>query len=201
MQEIWDSVVGWSREHLSDWTLIKVYMACAVAGGSVLIGQTGLSLFGLGGGEDVDADMDVDDIEGEGGSLSFLSIRALSGFLTFFGLIGWGGTAAEWGTAPTFLASMAGGGSVMFLIAWTMRFFQRLQSHGNLDPSSAVGKPAHVYLKIPSGRSGKGKITVSLQGRSCEFEAVSPGPELPSGSECRIVRMITEDTFEVAPLE
>ena len=199
MQEIWDSISGWAREHLSDWTMIKIYLACAVAGGAVLIGQTGLNLFGLGGGEDIDADADVDTVEGADG-LNFLSIRALAGFLTFFGLVGWGGTASDWHGGVTALVAFASGSTVMIFVAVIMRFFSRMHSEGNVDPKNAVGSNAKVYLKIPANNSGKGKITVSIQGRSMEFDAVTSGDELPSGSECRLLHMTTEDTFEVAPL-
>lgn len=200
MDGFWDSIVGWAKEHLSEWTMAKAYIACAIAGGSVLIGQTGLNLFGLGGDGDIDPDVDVDQIEG-GDSLNFLSIRALAGFLTFFGLVGWGGTANHWGGGVTVLASFAAGASVMVFVAFIMRMFQRMHSQGNVDPRNAVGKTARVYLKVPGGHGGKGKITVSVQGRSMEFEAVTSGVEIPSGGTCRIVGMTTEDTFEVTTLE
>jgi hypothetical protein len=197
MQEIWDSIRGWAGENLSNWTLVKMYMACAAAGGAVLIGQTGLNLFGLGGDTDIDPDMDVDSLEG-GDSLSFLSVRALAGFLTFFGLVGWMGTNKEWGTVVTSLAAFASGSTVMVFVALMMRFFQRLSSSGTLKPEHAVGSSATVYLRIPGEKSGRGKITVLVGGRSLEFEAVTSGPELPTGSECTITRMITENTFEVS---
>jgi len=200
MQEFWDSITGWAKENLSDFAMAKVYIACAIAGGTVLIGQTGLNLFGLGGDTDIDPDIDVDALDG-GDSLNFLSIRALAGFLTFFGLVGWTGTDAEWGSGATVGAAFASGASVMLLIAFLMRFFQRMASSGNVQPHQAVGKTAQVYLKVPAERSGKGKITVRVQDRSMEFDAVTKGPELPTGSECRVVEMITESTFEVAPLD
>ncbi len=200
MQEFWDSISGWARDNLVDFTITKMYIACAVAGGTVLIAQTGLNLFGLGGDSDIDPDIDVDDIDG-GDSLSFLSIRALAGFMTFFGLVGWMGTGKEWGTVITAGAAFAAGSSVMFLIAFLMRFFRRMASSGNVKPAKAVGKTANVYLRIPADNQGKGKITVRLQDRSMEFDAVTKGAELPTGSECRIVAMITEGTFEVAPLD
>jgi hypothetical protein len=200
MQEFWNWLGGWAKENLTEWTIAKAYIACAVAGGAVLIGQTGLNLFGLGGDVDVDPDADVDAADADGGGLNFLSIRALASFLTFFGLVGWGGTASAWGTGPTVLAAFASGASVMFLVAWIMRFFQRMASQGNLDPHNAIGTTARVYLRIPAKGAGKGKIVVAVQGRSAEFDAFSVGPELPTGSECKVVRMTTENTFEVEPL-
>jgi len=201
MEGVWDTIVDWTKNNLSEWGMMKIYIACAIAGGTVLIGQTGLNLFGLGDADtDVDPDMDVDDIEG-GDDLNFLSIRALAGFLTFFGLVGWGGVSSDWPTPVHVGAAGLSGAAVMVLVAIIMRFFRRMQSTGNLQPASVVGKNAKVYLKIPAGRSGKGKITVSIQGRSMEYDATTTGEELPSGSECRILRMTTENTFEVGPLD
>ncbi|HED66610.1 MAG TPA: hypothetical protein ENJ09_13770 [Planctomycetes bacterium] len=200
MQEIWESIRGWASENLTEFTLTKIYIACAIAGGTVLVGQTGLNLFGLGGDSDIDPDVDVDDLEG-GDSLSFLSIRALAGFLTFFGLVGWGGTASGWGAGITIGAAFLAGASVMVFVALMMRFFRRMAMSGTVRPAEAVGLSAQVYLRIPASNSGKGKITVKLQGRSQEFDAVTRGPELPTGSACRIVAMPTEGTFEVEPLE
>jgi len=201
MDGVWDSIWGWAKDNLSHWGMIKIYIACAVAGGSVLVGQTGLNLFGLGDADtDVDPDVDVDDIEG-GDDLNFLSIRALAGFLTFFGLVGWAGAGSGWPTWGHVGAASLSGAAVMVLVAIIMRFFRRMQSSGNVKPESAVGSIATVYLKVPGQRTGRGKITVSIQGRSMEFEALTAGKELPSGSECRILKMTTENTFEVGSLD
>jgi hypothetical protein len=200
MQELWDTIKGWASDNLTDWTMVKIYIGCAIAGGTVLVGQTGLNLLGLGGDTDIDPDMDVDALEG-GDSLNFLSVRALAGFLTFFGLVGWGGTSSGWGTLLTSVVAFLAGSTVMVFVAAMMRFFSRMQSSGTVKPEAAVGKTARVYLKIPANRTGKGKITVSVQGRSVEFDATTAGDELPSGSECRVVKMTTESTFEVAALD
>ena len=201
MADAWQSIVDWVQGHLTDFALVKIYIACAVAGGAVLVGQTGLNLLGLGDGGDIDADMDVDDMDVGGDGLSFLSVRTLASFLTFFGLVGWGGTASDWPGWVTILAAFAAGSSVMVFVAWVMRFFHRMASSGNLDPSLAIGKTARVYLRIPAQRSGKGKVTLELQGRSLEYEAVTAGDELPTGSSCRIVALRDAGTFDVAALE
>lgn len=201
MGDLWDQVLQWGRNNLSDWTMNKVYIACAVAGGAALMGQTGLSLFGLGDVDgDIDADTDVDDIDGTDG-LNFLSLRAMAGFLTFFGLVGWGGTASHWNPLVTVGAAFGSGASVMLMVAGIMQFFKGMQSQGNVEPAAAVGGSATVYLRIPAERGGKGKITVNLQGRSMQFDAITAGPGLPSGADCRILRMTTEGTFEVGPLD
>jgi hypothetical protein len=200
MEGIWNWITDWANNNLSDWTMTQVYIACAVAGGSVLIGQTGLTLFGLGDADDIDPDMDVDVAEGAD-SLHFLSLRALAGFLTFFGLVGWGGVASGWSTLVTVLSAFGAGCTVMLLVAVIMRTFARMHSEGNIHPEGAVGKNARVYLRIPAHKSGQGKVTVALQGRSMQFSAVTAGDELPTGSECRLDKMTTDDTFEVSPLK
>lgn len=201
MEQGLDGVMEWFRSFFADWGMTKVYVTCAATGGFVLLVQLGLNLFGLGDGDvDVD-DFDAADMDGGDGSFSMLSVRAIAGFVTFFGLVGWLGTASEWGGLPTVLAATASGTAVMFLVAWIMHMFKKLTSKGNLDPRQAVGTTARVYLRIPAAKSGQGKITVSIQGRSVEFSAVTEGDELPTGSECRVESMTTSDTFVVSALE
>jgi hypothetical protein len=194
-----EQFLDWLRGGLSDWTLIKVYIACAVAGGTVLLGQAGLNLFGIGGDADVDADVDADDLDTGDGSVSFISVRTLSSFMVMFGLVGWLGTAEDWGPVQTPFMALLAGSSTMIVVAYLMFTFRKLASSGTIKPEGAVGSIARVYLRIPAGHTGRGKVTVSLQGRSQEFAAVTAGDEIPTGADCKLVGMTTEDTYEVEP--
>lgn len=183
-----------------DWTsMTTVYLVCAAGGGTVLVLQTLLLLFGV-----VDADVDVDadaDFEGGDGSVSLFSVRAVASFFTFFGLTGWLGTMRGWGPMVTVFASTASGAALMVIVAWLMAMQSRLQSKGNLDPANAVGKTARVYLRIPGHEEGFGKIQVEVQNRTAEFTAFTKGEGLPTGAVVRVERMTTHDTFEVVPLK
>ena len=148
----------------------------------------------------MDPDVDVDDLDG-GDSLSFLSVRALAGFLTFFGLVGWTGISKEWNSGVTALVAFAAGSSVMVVVALMMRFFRRMGSSGTVRLENTVGLTGSVYLKIPAEKSGRGKVTLTVQGQSREFEAMTSGPELSTGAECKVVRLITGSLIEVAPLD
>ena len=199
MEGAWNSITGWLSGQLDDFAITKIYIACAVAGGSVILAQTGLSLFGLGAHE-MDPDMSVDDLEG-GDGLQFLSVRTLASFLTFFGLVGWAGAASGWSTPAHVSAATLSGVSVMVLVALILRAFQRMHSSGTQQTEGAIGQAATVYLRIPGELKGKGKITVSLQGRTVELEAITPGPELATGADCRVVRIVTSGTVEVVPID
>lgn len=200
MEGIWETIKGWLGDNLSDWAGAKVYIACAVSGGTIILSQLGLNLFGLGGDHDVDPDADVDDVDG-GDGLNFLSIRTVASFLTFFGLVGWAGMNAGWSTPSHVFAAFGAGASVMFLVAIIMRTFVRMASSGTVDPAGAIGLSAQVYLRIPGQNQGKGKITVLIQGRTQEYQALTHGPELSTGSPCRIEKQVTSDTFEVVAID
>ncbi|MBK7644363.1 MAG: hypothetical protein IPJ19_15190 [Planctomycetes bacterium] len=172
-------------------------LACAGIGGAVLVLLTVLSLFGGDHGE-------VD--HGESGelehdsALNLLSVRSVAAFLAFFGLGGWGGIQAGWSPFASLLVGVAAGSLMLVAVALLFRLPRKLHAEGNLDPANAVGLVAHVYLRIPGQNSGKGKITLSLQGRSAEFHACTNGGEIPTGADVRVARLISSDTFEVEAL-
>ncbi len=190
-----------------DWSMQLAYVACAAAGGTVLVLQTVLLLLGAGhGGGDFDVHAhDVgaghDGGDGHDGAFGLFSLRAMASFFTFFGLTGWWGTTRGWNAPLTVLISTGAGAVLMLGVAWLMRMQSRLQSRGNLDPRNAIGLSARVYLRVPAGNAGFGKITVKVQGRSAEFNAFTHGGELPTGALVRIERMSTPDTFEVVSLQ
>jgi hypothetical protein len=191
-----------------DWTMQFAYIACAAAGGTVLVLQMLLMMFGVGDGH---PDMDLHHEFDAGGAhdasdhpehvFGLFSVRAIAAFFTFFGLTGWLGTASGWNPTVTLLAAVGAGFVVMVLVALMMRAQSKLQSQGNLDPKNAVGLSARVYLRIPAANGGFGKVQVKLQGRTAEFSACTAGAELPTGALVRLVRQQTPDTFEVEALE
>lgn len=184
-----------------NWTMETVYLGCAAAGGTVLVLQTVLLLFGGGDGEaDGVHDHGAGDHDGDPG-FTLLSVRTGAAFLAFFGLAGWGALRAGWSPLGALGAASGAGTVSLFAVAALFSLQKKLHSQGNLDPRNAVGKTARVYLRVPGEHGGKGKITVAIQGRTNEYEASTAGAELPTGCEVRIVRQITPDTFEVEALD
>ena len=176
-----------------------IYIGCAAVGGAVLLLQLLLLLLG----SDADVDADFGDVDGGGfgddGGLHVFSIRAMAGFLTFFGLVGWWGATEGWGAARTLIAATVTGGISMVAVAWLFSLQKRLDTKGNIDFKNVVGLAGKVYLRIPAERASAGKITVAVQGRSMEFSALTAGPEIPTGADIRVLAMTSPGTFEVAP--
>ncbi|TAJ02516.1 MAG: hypothetical protein EPO68_18090 [Planctomycetota bacterium] len=88
--------------------------------------------------------------------------------------------------------------SVGLIVAWALTLQRRLNSEGNVRPENAIGKTASVYLRIPGNRAGAGKITLAVQGRTAEFNAMTDGEDLPTGTPVLVLSQLTSDTFVVA---
>lgn len=168
-----------------------IFACVAIPSTVILFLQTLLMLIGIGGssfgGEDADADVaadsdadvsaDVDtdteaDAELDGG-LRLFSVRGILSFLTVTGWVGILGVEMDWALPITVLVAATSGIAAMVLIAFLFRLVFSLQSDGTEDIRHALGVAGSVYLRIPPKRQGKGKVSLMLDGRLVEKEAVT----------------------------
>lgn len=181
-----------------DWTLGTTYLVCAVLAGTVIVAQLVLGLFGIGDGDADGGDAGDGGHDGHDG-LPVLSVRAISSALVIFGLVGLTGTQNGWGALPTLVVAALSGVTVLFLVAWSMKLQTKLDSSGTVEAERAVGTVARVYLRVPARNSGRGKITVEIQGRTAEYDAFTEGDEIATGAPVQVVRLAAPALFEVRP--
>ena len=173
--------------------MTTVFLVCAIVGGALLALQVLLGLAGLGHHLEIswlehDAELEVGD------ALNLLSVRALSAGLLFFGLVG-----LTIGTSLVALpAALVSGLAAAFAVALAMRAVLRMESDGSVRLHRAVGETGSVYLSIPGGREGQGKVHLTLQGRTVECLAVSEQP-LATGASVLVVDVVGPDVVEVIP--
>jgi len=205
----------------------QFYLLCAILGGTVFAGQFLLSVVGLAGDHELSGDSGGDHFDGggdhaDGGGhdgtggddhhggaaghqsanswfIRVLSLRTVVAGLTFFGL---GGLAANSsGASPLGSLAVAAvcGFAALYVVGWAMRTLMRLRSDGTVHIENAVGQPAVVYLTIPGHRAGKGKITVTVQNRTMEYEAETEHETLATGATVQVVAVSGPETVEVVP--
>ncbi|MBQ6686219.1 MAG: hypothetical protein IJM99_08940, partial [Firmicutes bacterium] len=76
----------------------------------------------------------------------------------------------------------------MYAVAKLIHASRRLTENGTLDVRNAIGNSGKVYIPIPANGRGEGKITMYVQGRYAECDAVNMGDEmLKTGTTVRIV--------------
>lgn len=148
-----------------------------------------------------DVDFDIDDINNEPisgiGGLRILTIR---GVLAFLSVGGWttyllSGVVAEWIAG---LIGAAAGAVASVLLAYALHAALKLESSGNLDYHSAVGKHAMVYIRIPAERNGRGKILMNHQGKMVEVDALTDEKEdLLRNSKVEVVSLDDDTTLIV----
>jgi hypothetical protein len=176
------------------------FLICAILGGTFLLCQLAAGLFGFGADHDTDSDTGVDGEAHDGhgdGFLGLLTVRSVTAGIMFFGLVG--STALQYGVAePAAIGlALAGGAGALYGVALLMKSLTRLQADGTVRIDRAVGCPATVYLRVPGANAGPGKVHLSLQNRTVEYQAVTPGSELPTGTPVKVVAVIGPDTVEV----
>lgn len=133
-----------------------------------------------------------------------LRLFTMRGMVAFFALGGWSGLIAlqnKWSLLRSVALASLIGAIGSYLIAKTMQFVMTLQDQGNVDLANAIGIEATVYIRIPAHGNGKGKVTLTLQERFVELDAVTHSDlDLTAGSKVRVVGQHDEDTLVVRPL-
>jgi hypothetical protein len=178
------------------------FLACAILGGAVLIVQLLLGLFGI-VHDGIDAPHDG---SGHHGALSetsdglhLLSVRALSAGLGFFGVGGMAGLATGMGLLAALPLGAALGFGAMIATALITRWMLSLEDDGSVSIDGAVGSTGTVYLAIPGERKGTGKVLLTLQNRTVEYQAVTSQGALPTGASILVVDVVGPDTVDVVP--
>lgn len=125
-----------------------------------------------GGLDSIDVDVFNDEPFSAIGGLKIISIR---GVLAFFSFGGWT-TYLFAGSVSDGLALLFGfivGAIFMVLTAYIFKQIYRLESSGNINYKTAIGKQAIVYMRVPKSKSGTGKVTLIHQERMVEVDAVT----------------------------
>lgn len=199
--------------------LETIFLIAAVVGGTVMLCQFVMTLMGAGddgadggvnAGDAFDGDFDAGDFDG-GDSLDSshhaaghhqdanwlfkaISLRTLVAAFAFFGVAGMAATSAGAPPAGSVAVAIAAGLAAMYGVYWLMQSIGKLASSGNERIENALGCRATVYVRIPAARKGAGKVTLTLQNRTVEYQAVTDDPEpLRTGEPVEVVAVSGDD--------
>jgi membrane protein implicated in regulation of membrane protease activity len=200
--------------------MTAIFVFCAVVGGTILVCQFVLTLVGFGhdvgdlahdGAGDIHADVPGDVHDGgdahdhhaqdHGSSWLFgvISFRTLVAASAFFGLAGLASDSAGLARPLQILIATGSGIGAMYAVHFLVKQLGRLGEDSTVRVNRALGQVGTVYIPIPAEKSSSGKIQLTLQNRIVEYEAITGGEKLPTGSKVRVVA-VRGSVLEVEPI-
>jgi len=178
--------------------LMAVYFICAVFGGTLTLLQFFLMLLGFGGG-DTESDFgDATDHASPADIFKVLSLRTVVAGIAFFGLGGLAGLTGGTSKPISVLIAVVSGFVALYAVYYLYWGAARLKEDGSLSANTLMGAAGNVYVRIPSAKSGNGKVLICQQGRTVEYEAITAGEELKASTPIVVVGIVTSTTVEVA---
>lgn len=211
----------WFTNWFGGLSTFQQALACAAVPATIiLLIQTVLLLFGIGGHDadhgELDHDFDHDhdlshdhdhdfDHDHDGAHHSYgVRLFTVRGLVAMFAVGGWLGIAAvDLGASDLSagLIAVVSGIFALMLVAYIIKFFSGLQESGNLDAHNAVTQTAKVYIKIPARRSGTGKVMLTVQERLVEMDAVTDfDRDIKTDSMVQVVSA-TDNVLVVRPFD
>ena len=187
------------NEFMNGGGMMSVYWGFAIGGSAIFAITAIAALFGLGGAEsgDVDVDMDgeIDIVHPDSGIFDFklISFRSILAFLAMFG---WGGVVFGEHGWKGFGIAIGCGLVTMVIVAYLIMSILKLQQSGTRANASLVGKKGTVYLAIPAG--GRGKVVLDLGDSTREITACSD-VALDKGTPV-VATALNAEVFTVKPL-
>ena len=189
--------------------MVTVFTVCAVFGSAIMVLQILMAVFGMDGDSeaisDVGDDLDMGDEYVDTHNLSsqffgILSFRSIMAALAFFGIGGHIGNAGGYPTVVTLGIAVGMGFAAMVAVGWMMEMLYKLKSDGTVNINNAIGTVGTVYLTIPAKNEGAGKVTLSIQNRTMEYQAVTQEEEdIATGARVEVCNIVDVNTIEVKP--
>ena len=150
---------------------------------------------------DVDTSMDGSDLSNIDSGANLYTFR---NFVNFF--LGFGWTAiilqpSVKSTAVLVIISVLVGVALVALVMYMFKWLYSMQQSGNINVyKAAVGCQGKCYLRIPGERAGEGKVQITIQGAVREYNAVTDGDEIKTGTSVKVVEAIDGNTLLVEEL-
>ena len=192
-------ILGTINEFMNGGGMMSVYWGFAIGGSAIFAITAIAALFGMGGAEsgDVDVDMDgeIDIVHPDSGIFDFklISFRSILAFLAMFG---WGGVVFGEHGWKGFGIAIGCGLVTMVIVAYLIMSILKLQQSGTRANASLVGQKGTVDLAIPAG--GRGKVVLDLGDSTREITACSD-VALDKGTPV-IATALNAEVFTVKPL-
>lgn len=192
-------ILGTINEFMNGGGMMSVYWGFAIGGSAIFAITAIAALFGMGGAEsgDVDVDMDgeIDIVHPDSGIFDFklISFRSILAFLAMFG---WGGVVFGEHGWKGFAIAIGCGLVTMVIVAYLIMSILKLQQSGTRANASLVGQKGTVYLAIPAG--GRGKVVLDLGDSTREITAFSD-VALDKGTPV-VTTELNAEVFTVKPL-
>ena len=163
---------------------------------SVFAIQVIFSLLGIGEVDEADvgevSNLDEGSIGDDvGGDTAFGNIFTIRNGVSFLMGLSWGGLMAyDWGLTHIALVVLVGlvvGAFFTGINMGLLALLAMLKHEGNVRIENTVGQSGTVTLAVPKGRSGVGKVSVSVQGRLMEYHAITDGEALRRNSAVAVL--------------
>ena len=150
---------------------------------------------------DIDTSMDGTDLSNiEGGS----NLYTFRNFVNFFLGFGWTAILLHGqvrSTALLVIISIIVGILLVAAVMYLFKWLNSMQQSGNINVyKAAVGCQGKCYLTIPGERAGEGKVQITIQGAVREYNAVTDGDAIKTGTPIKVVETIDANTLLVEEL-
>ena len=150
---------------------------------------------------DVDASMDGSDLSNIDSGANLYTFR---NFVNFFLGFGWTAIILQQSvksTAVLVIIAVLVGLALVTLVMYMFKWLYSMQQSGNINVyKSAVGCQGTCYLRIPAERSGEGKVQITIQGAVREYDAVTDGDEIKTGTSVKVLEVVDANTLLVEGL-
>ena len=184
---------------------MKLLWGITLTASLIFIVQTVMTFLGA----DADADFDVDvDTSMDGSDLSNIeggsNLYTFRNFVNFF--LGFGWTAIilrpqVQSTALLVIIAILVGVGLVAAVMYLFKWLSTMQQSGNINVyKSAVGCQGKCYLTIPGERAGEGKVQITIQGAVREYNAVTDGDAIKTGTPIKVVEAVDANTLLVEGL-
>ena len=186
--------------------VMKLLWAVTLTASLIFIIQTVMTFLGA-DADSTDFDMDVD-TSMDGADLSNIeggaNLYTFRNFVNFFLGFGWSAILLQSSVKSTGLLivlSVLVGIALVVAVMYLFKWLSSMQQSGNINVyKSAVGCQGKCYLVIPGERAGLGKVQITIQGAVREYNAVTDGDTIKTGTPIKVVETIDANTLLVEEL-